>query len=110
MPQQVKIFAGNASHELGEKIAAAYGTQLGDLSLQRFADTELGPSFNESVRGCAVFLSKHVSARRQPDGAHADGGRGQARLGCFGHHRHALLRLRPSGSLLIFLRSPLLPN
>lgn len=56
MPQQVKIFAGNASHELGEKIAAAYGTQLGDLSLQRFADTELGPSFNESVRGCAVFL------------------------------------------------------
>ncbi|MGY2133488.1 ribose-phosphate pyrophosphokinase [Hymenobacter sp. HD11105] len=56
MPQQVKIFAGNASHELGEKIAAAYGTQLGDLSIQRFADTELGPSFNESVRGCAVFL------------------------------------------------------
>ncbi|SMB88780.1 ribose-phosphate pyrophosphokinase [Hymenobacter roseosalivarius DSM 11622] len=56
MPQQVKLFAGNASHELGEKIAAAYGTQLGDLSLQRFADTELGPSFNESVRGCAVFL------------------------------------------------------
>jgi ribose-phosphate pyrophosphokinase len=56
MPQQVKLFAGNASHELGEKIAAAYGTKLGDLSLQRFADTELGPSFNESVRGCAVFL------------------------------------------------------
>ncbi|QIL77168.1 MULTISPECIES: ribose-phosphate pyrophosphokinase [Hymenobacter] len=56
MSQQVKLFAGNASHELGEKIAAAYGTQLGDLSLQRFADTELGPSFNESVRGCAVFL------------------------------------------------------
>ncbi|HEX8348949.1 MAG TPA: ribose-phosphate pyrophosphokinase [Hymenobacter sp.] len=56
MPPQVKIFAGNASHELGEKIAAAYGTRLGDLSIQRFADTELGPSFNESVRGCAVFL------------------------------------------------------
>jgi len=56
MPPQVKIFAGNASHELGEKIATAYGTRLGDLSIQRFADTELGPSFNESVRGCAVFL------------------------------------------------------
>jgi len=54
--KQVKIFAGNASHDLGEQIAAAYGTQLGDLSIQRFADTELGPSFNESVRGCAVFL------------------------------------------------------
>ena len=56
MAQQVKIFAGNASHELGEQIAAAYGTTLGDLSIQRFADTELGPSFNESIRGCAVFL------------------------------------------------------
>ena len=56
MAQQVKIFAGNASRELGEQIAAAYGTKLGDLSIQRFADTELGPSFNESIRGCAVFL------------------------------------------------------
>ncbi|GAA3928578.1 ribose-phosphate pyrophosphokinase [Hymenobacter algoricola] len=56
MSQRVKIFAGNASHELGEKIAASFGQPLGDLSIQRFADTELGPSFNESVRGCAVFL------------------------------------------------------
>ncbi|MBC8084320.1 MAG: ribose-phosphate pyrophosphokinase [Hymenobacter sp.] len=56
MAQRVKIFAGNASHDLGEKIAAAYGQPLGDLSIQRFADAELGPSFNESVRGCAVFL------------------------------------------------------
>jgi ribose-phosphate pyrophosphokinase len=56
MPPQVKIFAGNACHELSEKIATAYGTRLGDLSIQRFADAELGPSFNESVRGCAVFL------------------------------------------------------
>ena len=54
--KQVKIFAGSASRELGEKIAAAYGTTLGDLSLQRFADSEMGPSFNESVRGCEVFL------------------------------------------------------
>lgn len=56
MAQQVKIFAGNASHELGAKIAEAFGQPLGDLSIQRFADTELGPSFNESIRGCAVFL------------------------------------------------------
>ena len=54
--KQVKIFAGSASRELAEKVAAAYGTTLGDLSLQRFADTEMGPSFNESVRGCEVFL------------------------------------------------------
>jgi ribose-phosphate pyrophosphokinase len=54
--KQVKIFTGNASQELAADIAAAYGTPLGDLSIQRFADTELGPSFNESVRGCEVFL------------------------------------------------------
>ncbi|WP_046245812.1 ribose-phosphate pyrophosphokinase [Hymenobacter terrenus] len=54
--KQVKIFAGSASRALAENIAAAYGTTLGDLTLQRFADTEMGPSFNESVRGCEVFL------------------------------------------------------
>jgi ribose-phosphate pyrophosphokinase len=56
MPPQVKIFSGTTSHEVAEKIAAAYGTQLGDLTIQRFADSEIGPSFNESVRGCEVFL------------------------------------------------------
>ncbi len=54
--KQVRIFAGSASRELAAGIAAAYGQPLGDLSLQRFADTEMGPSFNESVRGCEVFL------------------------------------------------------
>ncbi|MBC6988232.1 MULTISPECIES: ribose-phosphate pyrophosphokinase [Hymenobacter] len=56
MAPQVKIFAGNSNPELSARIADAFGTPLGDLSIQRFADTELGPSFNESVRGCAVFL------------------------------------------------------
>ena len=56
MSSQVKIFSGTTSHEVAEKIAAAYGTQLGDLTIQRFADSEIGPSFNESVRGCEVFL------------------------------------------------------
>ena len=54
--KHVKIFAGSASQELAAAIAAAFGIPLGDLTLQRFADTELGPSFNESVRGCEVFL------------------------------------------------------
>ncbi|HEX8656526.1 MAG TPA: ribose-phosphate pyrophosphokinase [Hymenobacter sp.] len=54
--KQVKIFAGSASRALAENIAAAYGTTLGELTLQRFADTEMGPSFDESVRGCEVFL------------------------------------------------------
>jgi ribose-phosphate pyrophosphokinase len=56
MEPHVKLFAGSASQELGHKIAEAYGMPLGDLTLQRFADNELSPSFNESIRGCEVFL------------------------------------------------------
>jgi ribose-phosphate pyrophosphokinase len=55
MPQ-VKIFAGSASKYMAEKIAAAYGTTLGDLELLRFSDGEMAPHFNESVRGAEVFL------------------------------------------------------
>lgn len=53
---QVKIFSGTQSVQLAEKIAAAYGTTLGDISLQKFSDGEISASFNESVRGCHVFL------------------------------------------------------
>jgi ribose-phosphate pyrophosphokinase len=52
----VSIFAGTGSHEIGEKIAKAYGTELGGLTLSRFSDGELSPSFTESVRGCNVFV------------------------------------------------------
>ena len=55
MPQ-VKIFSGSQSRYLAEKIAAAYGIALGDISVQRFSDGELSASFNESVRGCEVFI------------------------------------------------------
>ncbi|GAB3831872.1 ribose-phosphate pyrophosphokinase [Hymenobacter jeollabukensis] len=56
MSSQVKIFSGTTSRDVAEKIAAAYRQPLGDLTIQRFADSEIGPSFNESVRGCEVFL------------------------------------------------------
>jgi ribose-phosphate pyrophosphokinase len=55
MPQ-VKIFSGSHSRYLAEKIAAAYGIPLGDITIQRFSDGEISASFNESVRGCEVFL------------------------------------------------------
>ena len=55
MPQ-VKIFSGTASHYFAEKVAAAYGTSLGDVSLQKFSDGEMAPHFNESVRGAEVFI------------------------------------------------------
>jgi ribose-phosphate pyrophosphokinase len=53
---EVKIFAGTNSQSLGEKIAKSYGKRLGELTLSKFSDGELSPSFDESIRGCTVFL------------------------------------------------------
>lgn len=52
----VKIFAGNGSKELAAKIANSYGKPLGNSTSQRFSDGELSFSYNETVRGCDVFL------------------------------------------------------
>ncbi|MHA7129995.1 ribose-phosphate pyrophosphokinase [Algoriphagus namhaensis] len=53
---EVKIFSGENSRDLAEKIAKRYGKKLGDLTLSRFSDGEMSPSFDESIRGCTVFL------------------------------------------------------
>ena len=59
MPLQfnpVKLFAGSGTTVLAQKIAESYGKPLGDVSLSRFSDGEFQPHFNESVRGCDIFL------------------------------------------------------
>lgn len=55
MPE-VKIFSGSNTAELASRIAKAYGQELGELTLSKFSDGELSPSYNESIRGCNVFL------------------------------------------------------
>ena len=58
MPLQfnpIKLFAGSGTKALAEKIASAYGKELGDVVLSRFSDGEFQPHFNETVRGCDVF-------------------------------------------------------
>jgi len=52
----VKIFSCSASRYIGEKIAQHYGKPLGEMTVQRFSDGEISPYFNESVRGCEVFI------------------------------------------------------
>ncbi len=52
----VKLFSGSQSRYLAQKIAHCYGKPLGSLTLQRFGDGEMAPSFDESIRGCDVFL------------------------------------------------------
>ena len=59
MPLQfnpIKLFAGSGTIELAAKIASSYGKQLGEVDISRFSDGEFQPHFNESVRGCDVFL------------------------------------------------------
>ena len=60
---QVKIFAGSGTKDLAKKIADDYGKPLGDVTLSRFSDGEFQPSFDESIRGCDVFL---VQSTNQP--------------------------------------------
>lgn len=56
MANKVKIFSCSASKPVAEKIAASYGQKLGDVELQKFSDGEFTTVFNETVRGCDVFL------------------------------------------------------
>lgn len=58
IPYRVKIFTGRATRYLGEQIAASYdgGVELGKASILSFSDGEFQPSFDESVRGCDVFI------------------------------------------------------
>ena len=52
----IKIFAGTGSRYIGEEIAKEYGTTLGKYTLHHFSDGEFQPAFEESVRGCSVFI------------------------------------------------------
>lgn len=58
----IKLFSGSCTRYLAEKIADSYGTQLGDVSIQTFADGEFQPCFEETVRGDYVFLIQSTFA------------------------------------------------
>lgn len=67
MPYSVpdpKIFSCSQSTELAEKIAKAFGADLGKVSFSRYSDGEFQPSFEESIRGTRVFIigSTHPSS------------------------------------------------
>jgi len=56
MSDKVKIFAGRHSKALAEKIAKSYGLGLGAIEIQEFSDGEFQASYQETVRGCVVFI------------------------------------------------------
>jgi ribose-phosphate pyrophosphokinase len=53
---QAKIFACSQSTELANKIAKAYGEDLGNVITSTYSDGEFQPSFEESVRGARLFI------------------------------------------------------
>ncbi len=52
----IKVFAGTASRYMGEEICKDLGIELGKMNVQHFADGEFEVSFEETVRGCEVYL------------------------------------------------------
>ena len=52
----VKLFSGQKSLYLAEKIADFYGSPLGDVIVHQFSDGEMQPIINESVRGTYSFF------------------------------------------------------
>lgn len=56
MSSNIKLFAATVSQSLAESIAHHFGQPLGKTSLVYFSDGEFEPSFDETVRGCHVFI------------------------------------------------------
>jgi ribose-phosphate pyrophosphokinase len=52
----IKFFAGRSSRPLAEKIAKSFGSDLGKTNVIEFSDGEIQPHYEESVRGCTVFI------------------------------------------------------
>ena len=51
-----KVFSGAKSRYLAEKICKSLDCELGQMSIEHFADGEFAVSYEESIRGCDVFL------------------------------------------------------
>ncbi len=51
-----KIFSGTKSEYMAKEICDDLGVELGKMNILHFADGEFEVSFEESIRGCEVFL------------------------------------------------------
>ncbi len=53
---KIKFFTGRGSEYLAKQIAQSYGTTLGSSDILHFSDGEYQTVYNESIRGCTVFI------------------------------------------------------
>lgn len=54
--RKMKIFSGTANIPLAQDVAEKLGTQLSEVSINRFADGEIGIRVMESVRGKDIYI------------------------------------------------------
>ena len=54
--KRLMLFSGRANRELGSRIAAKLGVELGGVDLKTFANGEVYCRYEESVRGADVFI------------------------------------------------------
>ena len=52
----VKIFSGNGSPELAERIADSLGLKVSDCKVSKFSDGEISVRIEEPVRGADIFI------------------------------------------------------
>lgn len=52
----IALFSGRSNPALSQRIADAYGQELGDLTIRNFSDGEIYVKYEESIRGADVFL------------------------------------------------------
>lgn len=51
-----KVFSGTNSKYMAEEICKDLGVELGKMKLERFADGEFEVCFEETIRGCEVYI------------------------------------------------------
>jgi len=52
----LRLFAGSANRKLAEAVCASLGTELGDATVDQFADGETCVKINENIRGTDIFI------------------------------------------------------
>ena len=52
----LKVFSGTKSRYMAEEICKELGIELGKMNILHFADGEFEVSYEESIRGCEVYL------------------------------------------------------
>lgn len=56
MTNPISIFAGRSNPELAGAIAKSFGKDLGQVEIKNFSDGEIYVHYEESIRGCDLFL------------------------------------------------------